>query len=210
MNVVASPSLRTVAIGTVTDSQGNVTPVKVETIGVDRVRHDLGEGDFTSVSNAGDGFLSKKGGKYNLPSWVTKYVRAEHLPALSLMSDYINPNLQVRYLGLEDVNGKPAHHIRVSMLPTDNTPSNIEDLISEFHVYLDKVSLLVVKTKTFEFSPDSLRNRSPINTLFSDYRLQNGALVPFHLIRYVVNQKASETTFTSISLTANVPESDFR
>ena len=82
------------------------------------------------------------------------------------MADYLNPNLQAQYVGLENVNGTPAHHLRLSMLPTDGTPVQIEDLTSEFHVWIDQSSLLVVKTRSFDFSPETPQNRSPVDIYF--------------------------------------------
>ena len=210
MGIVASPAIETLAQGTMTHANGQVEPIKLETIGTDRFRCDLGGGAFSFVSNAGAGFLIMQGQRQTLRSWVTQYKRPDHLPALSLMSDYQNLNLQVQYIGLENVNGLPAHHLRLSMVPTDGTPAQIEDLISEFHVYIDQTSLLVVKTRTFNFSPEALQNRSPVDTYFSDYQQQGTSLVPFRLTRYLSGNKDSDIVFTSVSLTANIPDSDFQ
>jgi hypothetical protein len=209
MGPAVSPGFGTISRGTVTDRNGTVTSVTIETVGTDKTRHDLGS-DLTSVVNGGNGFLAMKGKRGQLPVWMTRFKRPEHLPSLSLMADYLDPNLQVQYVGLENVNGKLAHHLRLSMLSTDGIPAHLADLMSEFHVFIDSASMLVVKTRTFDFSPYSPQNRTPVETFFSDYRQQNGALVPFHLVQYLVNQKDSETTFTSISLNASVPESDFQ
>jgi hypothetical protein len=111
---------------------------------------------------------------------------------------------------LEQINGLPAHHIRLSMFPTDSTPAQIEDLISEFHVWIDQTSLYVVKTRCFNFSPEAIQNRSPVEVYYSDYRLQDGAQVPFHLIRYVDGRKDSEIVFSTISLNAAVAATDFQ
>jgi hypothetical protein len=209
MGLVASANVRTLSQGTLTDRDGQVNPIAMETAGVDRVRHDVGP-DFRFVSNAGTGFLVLQGTRHSLPAWVTEYKRPEHLPSLSLMADYLNPNLQIQYVGLENVNGLPAHHLRFSMMPIDATQAQIEDLISEFHVYIDQASLLVVRTRSFNFSPETLVNRSAVDMYFGDYRQQDGALVPFHLVRYVAGNKDSDIVFTSVSLKANIPDSDFQ
>jgi hypothetical protein len=210
MGPLASPNRMTIAQGTITYPNGDQKPITMKTSGTNRLRHDVGSGEFTFISTSLGGFLILKGAKHNLQFWVTQYKRPEHLPALSLMSDYENPLLQVKYLGLEPVNGSLAHHIRLSMLPADNTPPEIEDLLSEFHVYIDQASLLVVRTRSFNFSPEAIQNRSPVDTFYSDYRTQDGAQVPWHLVRYVDTQKDSEIAFTSISLNAAVPDSDFQ
>jgi hypothetical protein len=209
MALPASPALEALAQGTLTDSSGQANPITIETAGVNRVRHNVGT-DFSFVSNAGTGFLILQGGRHQLAPWTAKYKRPEHLPSLSLMADYLNPNLQAQYVGLENVNGAPAHHLRLSMLPIDGTPVQIEDLTSEFHVWIDQSSLLVVKTRSFDFSPETPQNRSPVDIYFGNYQQQSGAQLPLHLIRYIAGQKNSDIVFTSISLTATNPDSDFQ
>ena len=209
MGAIASPALATLAQGTVTYPDGTQNPVTIRTLGVDYIRNDVGQGTFSFVSAAGSGFLLLNGKRSALKPWVTQYKRAEHIPSLTLMGEIQNPDLQARYLGSEDVNGLPAHHIRLSVLATDGTPSDVQDLISEFHVWIDQASLLVVRTRGFNFSPEVIQNRSPVDTYYSDYRQQDGALVPFHLTRFLENQKDSEIAFSSISLTASVNISDF-
>jgi hypothetical protein len=151
-----------------------------------------------------------QGVRHSLAFWTTKYQRPGHLPRLSLIADYQSANFQAQYVGLENVNGSPAHHLRISMLPVDSTPVQSEDLMSEFHVWIDQNSLLVVKTRTFDFSPETPQNRTPVDTFFGNYQQQSGVLVPFHLVRYIAGQKDSDIVFTSISLTASNPDSDFQ
>jgi len=209
MGLPASPALETLAQGTLTDNTGQPNPITFETAGLDRVRQNVGS-DFSFVSNAGNGFLMLQGVRHSLTFWTTKYQRPGHLPGLSLIADYLSSNFQAQYVGLESVNGSPAHHLRISMLPLDSTPVQIEDLVSEFHVWIDQNSLLVVKTRTFDFSPETPQNRTPVDTLFGNYQQQGGVLVPFHLVRYIAGQKDSDIVFTSISLTASNPDSDFQ
>jgi hypothetical protein len=210
MGAISTPTVMTLAEGTATFPDGTTKPVRMETIGNDRVRHDLGDNEFTFVSNKGTGYLILQGQKLRLRSWITAYQRPEHLPALSMMSDYQNPSVQVRYIGLENVNGNPAHHLRLSVLPVDNTPSEIEDMISEFHVWIDQTSLLVVETRHFDFSPEAIQNRTPVDIFFSDYRQSNGTTIPFHMSRRVANQIQCEIQFSTISLAATVNASDFQ
>ncbi len=210
MGLPSSPNLRTLAQGTIIYANEPAEPIAIETVGTDRIRDDLGTDGFAFVSNAGAGFVIEDGSRHKLPSWVTEYRRPEHLPALSLMTDYLDPNLQVQYLGLSNLNGSPAHHLRLSMGSGNGIDGQAEGLISEFHVYIDQASLLVVKIRTFDFSPETPTNRSPVDTIFSDYRQEEGALIPFHSVRYVNGQKYSELDLTSISLNANLPDSDFQ
>ena len=65
MAVQVSPTLQTIAQGTITDSNGKAKSLTIETSGLDRLRNDVNT-DFTFVSNAGGGFLSLDGKKHDL------------------------------------------------------------------------------------------------------------------------------------------------
>jgi hypothetical protein len=209
LGLPSSRSLQTIAQGTLTDSKGKASPLTIETAGVDRIRFNVGS-DYSYVSNAGSGFVIKQEKRHSLAAWSTKYRRPDHLPSLSLIADYQNPNFHVQYVGMETVNGSPAHHLSLSMSPTDTTPSEIEALISEFHVWIDQASSLVVKTRTFDFSPDTPQNRTAVDTYLGNYQRQQGALIPFHVTSYIAGHKDSDIVLTSINLNASVPDSDFR
>jgi hypothetical protein len=210
MGAIAAPTRMTLAHGTATYPDGTTKAVKFETIGTDRVRHDIGTGEFTFVANGGDGFLTLHGKKQKLQYWATAYQRPEHMPSLCLMADYQNPDLQVQYVGLENIDGNPAHHLRLSVVPTDNSSPTLVDLMSEFHVWIDEKSMLVVKTRHFDFSPEAIQNRTPIEIFFSDYRLQDGATVPFRLKRFIAADEQFEIVFSDISLTTTVSPADFQ
>ena len=111
---------------------------------------------------------------------------AEHLPALSLMADYLNPNLQIQYAGLEDIDGNPTHHLRLSVIPTDKTPPELADLMSEFHVWIDQNRLLALKTRHFDFSPEAIQNRTPVDIVYSTHR--TGTALPFPITLHVTSQ----------------------
>ncbi len=64
----------------------------------------------------------------NLPLWVTQYHYPEHIPAISQMADFGSANMAVSYVGLETVQGAPAHHIRFTLVPGDGTPANMRSL----------------------------------------------------------------------------------
>jgi hypothetical protein len=205
----SSPTLETIATGTFTDSNGQVNSLTIETAGEDRLRFNIGA-DFSYVTNGGNGFVIMQGVRHILPGWTAKYRRPEHLPSLSLIADYQNSNLQLQYVGLENVNGSLAHHLSLSMLPSDGTPSDMEAVISESHVWIDATSSLVVQTRTFDFSPETPENRTPVDTYLGNYRPQGGALIPFHVTSYVSGQQYSDMVLTSINLSATIPDSDFQ
>lgn len=199
------------AVGAMTFADGRTASIKVESKGP-ALRHEISFPDqqLVYVVNGGTGYSLKNGHKTPLPLWASQYQRPEHIPALSRLADYVQPNTQLAYLGTESVFGKPAYHVRLWSLPTDDTPPEIEALISEFHVFLDVQTLLVVKTQGYVFSPDALQNRSPVETYYSDYRAVSGVLVPFRMSRYISGHKDCDIVFTSVQLNIGIADSEFQ
>jgi len=201
----------TLARGSISWADGRSGSITIESKGAS-LRHEIslpGQ-QIVHVISAGQGYSILDGNRTPLPLWITKYQRSEHIPALSRIADYTQPNTNIAYLGVQDVNGNPAHHIRLSSLPMDSTPQDLEDRISEFHVYIDVNSSLVLKTLGFLFSPEAMENRSTLETYYSDYRRVGSFLVPFHMSRFLSGHKYCEITFTSVDTAVTVPDSDFQ
>ncbi len=210
MGLTPSLNLRTLSQGSITYADQDIKAISIETAGVDRFRSNIGANERSFVANAGNGFMLKQGSRYKVQSWMTQYKRPDHLPGLAIMAAYLNPQIQIIYVGLESVNGSPAHHLQMSVIPVDGTSVQMANLISEFHVYIDQVSLLIVKTKTFDLSPETPDNRTLVENFFSNYQNPDGTQLPFQVISFVAGHQYSEIDFTSISLNASIPDSDFQ
>jgi len=111
---VAQRDAAAVSQGTLTDSTGQSSSITIETVGTNQLRYDIGTSS-SFVSNNGNGFLILQGKRHALALWDVKYRRAEHLPAVSLLADYQNANLQIKYIGLEIV--KTNSILNVTPLP---------------------------------------------------------------------------------------------
>ncbi len=208
MGVTGGPAATSMAVGTITYADGKTGTMTVKSLGVDHVRHDLviGGETLSYVIKDGQGYLLKGGKKHKLPLWITAHKGPEHIPAFSRIGEYLLPNRNVEFLGDEDVNGRTAHHLKLSAFVADDPAApgaaKIEADISEMHIFVDAKNSTVVKMQNFVFSPETPVNRSVAETYYSDYSAVNGILVPHHLIRYVGGQKDSEITFTSVSVVA--------
>ena len=180
--------------------------------GRDRLRHEITRpsGELTYVISQGKGFSLRDGKREQLPLWVTAYQRPAFIPAFFRLVDYARPETKLTYLGAVEVAGRPAHHIRISALPKDGTPPEIEELISEYHVFIDFQTLLPVKTITFDFSPEIIENRTPVETYFSDFRSVGGLLIPYRITRYIWGQKDSDITLTNVRLNVGLSDGDFQ
>ena len=166
--------------------------------------------NWTIAVREGKGWAEHDGERRDLPLWVTKYLRPMLLPTLSRIRDFAESKSNLTYIGLEDLNGTSVHHIRISSLPTDDTPAKIEDLMSEFHVFIDSQSFIVVKTLSFDFSPKIVENRVAIETYYDDYKPVSGQLIPFHIQRFTAATKTSEITITSARINVGLTDSEFQ
>lgn len=207
-----APLQDSVATGTITFEDGTSGTIVVKSRGGSQLRNEVTRNgkQFTNVVGAGSGNRQQDGQKVDLPAWVSQYQRPEHIPAFSRMADFVLANTVVAYIGLEDVAGRKAQHLRFSSLPTDGTPPEVEELLSEFHVFVDAQSMLVSKTRGYLFSPEIIENRIPVENYYADYRLASGILVPYHITRYVSGTKYSEITFASVSINVGLADSDFQ
>jgi hypothetical protein len=202
-----------VATGSISFADGQKGTLRIETKGLNRQRFELtiGTTEITTIYNSGTGYSAQGSSpRRRLPVWVSQYRRPEHIPALSRIADYQQPTSALRYAGLETLSGISVHHIKLTSAPTDSTPAEIENLISEFHAFIDSHSYLVVKTITFDFSPEVMENRSKVETYFSDYRNVNGLLVPYRVTRYVEGQLYSDFVLTNVALNVGVSDADFQ
>ena len=209
----ASAGVRdTIAEGTITFEGGSSGTITIKSKGVAQYRLDVTSNgkQVANVFNAGTGHRQQDGKRADLPVWVTQYQRPEHIPAFSRMADFVLPNTNVAYVGLEDVGSRKAHHIRLWSLPSDGTPPEVEKLLSEFHVFIDAESLLVVKTQSYLFSPEIIENRTPVENYYSDYRTVGGLAVPFRMVRVVSGKKWNEIVMTNVALNVGVADSDFQ
>jgi hypothetical protein len=208
MGSLAANGRDTIATGTLTSFRdGTTVSLTMKTHGTNYIRNEVG--DFVFIRSGTTGKTRFAGKDHSVAYHSIAYKRAEHLPSLLLLSEIESPDLQCVMVGQEVVNGIPASHIRLSMAPAGSSDMQAEDLISETHVWIDQQGL-VIKARVFIFSPQVLQNRSPVDLYYSDYRLVDGFLVPFHISREIAHHKDSEITFNSIDVKARLSEADFQ
>jgi len=196
------------ATGQIEYADGQTPPadVVIKGLGADRVRRELSGGQSVWIVNRGRGSASVNGRPHKLPDSHTKYFRPEHNPAALCSLDAARAMMHVAYVGVESVNSKPAHHIR--FFATSQDPN--ENVISDFHLFVDAQSFLVVQTKTFAFSSEAIENRSDWETYYSDYRRVGTVLLPFRIDNSLRGQRLLTLTFTSVRNDVPASDKDFR
>jgi hypothetical protein len=198
--------------GTYTDAAGNTGTITTKCKGSALLRNDLSLNgvSYTAISNNGRGQATQDGKTQKLPLWTTQYLRPEGVPVFWRPADFALPTTNVSYIGLEQVNGSSAHHIKLTSLPTDGTSPDIEAIISEFHVFIDSQTGLVLKTWSYDFSPVIIENRTLVETYFGDYRQISGVMIPFHTVRFVAGQKFNEVVLSSAQVNSGLSDAEFQ
>ena len=199
----------TLAHGTITQD-GETGTIVVKTKGP-AVRYEvsLPSKQFVTVFSNGSAKRTQAGKSHPLPTWVADWKRTNHLPARSRLADINLPNTRLEFIGVESISGRPTDHLRISAVPIDGTPPELLERVSEFHVFIDQAALVVVKTISYDFCPDAMENRTPVETFYSDYRMVNGVPLSFHQTHYVGGQVQSDIVFDSIQIGISNPASDF-
>jgi len=192
-------------VGAVSESQ----TIVIKTLGPRLFRQDQTgtSGVETWVVNNGIGFRSRANQREDLSSHVTRYFRPDHLPASSCAPD-LN-RFDVTFEGLQQVLNKPTYHLRLVAKPTNPRTKSVEAILSEYHLYIDQQTFLVLKTSTFVFSPNIIQNRSTWETFYGDYRKVGGVLVPFHIENYLSGQKLRDITFSDVQVGVSLSNADF-
>jgi hypothetical protein len=201
-----------VAQGTIAFVNGKSATLKIESKGFKEVRQDITFSDhqISYVMNGGHGYSVRNGNKTDLPLWVTQYHYPEHIPLISQMGDFSSLLMNIKYVGLETLNGASVHHIRMNLSPADSTPADIAALTSEYHIFVDANTFMVVKSQSYVFSPETLDNYSVLEMYYSDYRSINGILVPFQISRFISGSKDCDISFSNVSLNVGLSDADFQ
>ena len=161
--------------------------------------------------NSGRGRSTRNGHGNALPTWQTKYARQEHFPAMLCVSELQRPNTNILYLGEETVENASAHHIKISAKSKGNSPrwDAAENVISEFHIFLDSQSFVVLKTMRYAFSPEAIENRSKLENYYSNYQQVNGTLMPFTITTFLDGQKLRVISFDHVQLDSVISDAEF-
>jgi len=195
-----------VSEGEIQFSNGEKGSIRVTTQGSRRLRYELvlPKQQITSVIKDGFGYYVLGNQKKNFPVWITAYQSLDHLPVLSRIAEYLNPNVKIVDVGVVTFAGRQCEDIRISIVPVELSAARVEDLMSELHVFVDAKSKEIAGTRGFIFSPEAIENRSPVDRVFSDYRLLNGVPTPMRIEEYTDGRPDHVIVWSSIKVNTGV------
>lgn len=182
--------------------------VVIKSAGAALIRSERG-GDTPSVSvSAGNrGHIQMEGKRQAHRYHTAASYKPGHIPALLCAAASSRPELTASYIGLETFGNASVHHVSVSALATDD---DVARLTSEFHLFIDAASFVVVAMTHRVFAPDALENHSEMKVVYSDYRRIDGLLMPFRMARYDNGQLLEEVVFASVAINVSISPAEFQ
>jgi len=125
--------------GKVLFADGLQGDVRIEAKGEKQLRNQLQLIGKTTLAifGAGKGRRVKDGKSADLPLWATAYPSLDVIPAFSRLREFQRGETNIAYMGLENEDGVDVHHIRLWSAPRDGRTADIEELMSEYHLFID-------------------------------------------------------------------------
>jgi hypothetical protein len=132
-------------------------------------------------------------------------------PALILEALQADSTLGVAYLGPVQWNGLATIHLQFFHIVPGQTPAMTAQIqsLSAVDLYLDPKSLLPLALG-FNTHPDTdASTKVPVEVQFGNFQNNNGALVPFHVQKYLQGTLTLDLFVTSVAINPGVPASVF-
>jgi hypothetical protein len=127
-------------------------------------------------------------------------------PAFSSLANVDNPRFVFSYLGEETWNGLATKHLRVYQTQLWFKEAQ---RLSTMDFYLDPSSLLVLRV-TYSIHPDNnMSVNLPAEVRFADYKLVNGAEVPFHIQHLQGSALVMDIAVSSASFNSGLSDANF-
>jgi len=187
-------------------------PVTIKAKGVEMFRWESTAGGRTStvVVNRGRNARLTERGWNSGPSSNSRHKRAEHLPALLLAAELVRPDISFSYVGMGTVEGRNAHHIRLSRVSALDGEIGAElTKASELDLYVDAQTFFLVKIAYIHFSETDRRRGLPMEVRYSDYRLTAGHWIPFRQTVVFNGNAISQLQITSFAANVGLADSEF-
>ena len=139
---------------------------------------------------------------------------ADHLPAYLLAEFLLRTDVALSYVGVEQIDGRPTHHVRA--VPFVNFPEGTDPEFIRQHLanattdlYIDADTLLLTQVTFTQVSVTDWRRGALVTIRYSDYRTLGGLKVPARQTRHFAGQLAWELTLDSVERNTGLPSSDF-
>ena len=194
------------ATGTLTlaSNPSSALPIMLESQGTHKARTTVQRANGTSVRimNGGAAGLQRSDGTTRtLLGKNSIGERISYLPVLSLLSEFQNANVEIAL-------GSAPNTFTLSCIP-DSTKADFYRAATKTTYAADPASGLIISMEITNFAEEDPASGVPEKTVFSDYRLVSGVMVPFHQTGYMNGKLQFDLTLDSVAFNVGVPDSDF-
>jgi hypothetical protein len=140
--------------------------------------------------------------------------RVTLIPFLDLIDALDSPGIQITDLGVENVNGSPAHRISVRTQDADAAKRLLRRPLEEYvEFFIDVRTLLIVRSQRMRITEENLDLQVPSILDFSDYRLVNGVALPYRIVNTIGTSAAglyqSTTVWNTVTINSGIPDTLF-
>ncbi len=190
----------------VSAGQQEAGTVTLQSSGISSSRIDVtfGSATWSEIRNSG---ANGPGGQWIDASGATHQL-AQHncwtdavwfFPALSLLSDYADPNLVFNDLGQAQLQGATVEHLRVYRIATGLAadPEHTLALMSVTDYYLDSQTALPVEIVFFAHPDNDTTVSIPVEIAFASYQRVNQTMVPFQITKYYNGPQLFQISITN-------------
>ena len=210
------PYQDSLATGTVTIYTSG-TPVsypitmKSKTLLETRSEVQMSNGTSVRIVNNGMGaIISPDGSVRHLYSNNTFCEHVDHIPVVSLLSEFANGNVNLLYQGTAQVQGQSEDVIEIDFVPDLSLASgSLMASMSRTLFFVNQTTRLVDKTQRSTFYEGDQDDTVNEEVYFTDYRPVNGLLVPFHQQVFIDGQLDADLTLSTAAINVGLPDSDF-
>ena len=203
------------AIATITDSRASGTfaiasdsaspyPIMLETQGTQKVRTTLTRPNGANIRILNGGVaavIHADGSVRTLDANNTMAQRVDHIPVLSLISEYQNGNIEV-------TSGPVPNSFAVTLIPTTAIGDYYRGLTKTIFT-VDPNSGLIISMQLTAHGEGSLKDTYPVQIVYANYQAVNGVMVPFHQTTYENGTMTTDLVLNSVAFNVGVPDSDF-
>jgi hypothetical protein len=194
------------------DGTSTVFTITKKSKGTAMVRTELqrSEGKQVRIVNKGTAAIQMANGSVrSLLTNNTVAERVEHIPALSLLSDWANTNMELSYVGSDSVNGQPADVVSISYIPPGAQDPNFWRSTTRTLFYVDQATKFVSKIQYQNAAENNTNLTEKVEIFFSKYQVVSGVAVPFQQSTYSDGSLLSTIIFTSVAFNVGLASSDF-
>jgi len=176
-----------------------------------RIEIQMSKGTNIRIANEGQAATVRPDGTIRgLDSNNTFYEQVNHIPLLSVLSEFASGKVNLLYQGVQQLQGQSEDVVEVDFIPNDDQEAGKKlATMSRTLFYVNQSTRLVDKIQSTPLYEGNDENTFTEEVYLADYRSANGMLVPFHQTVLVDSKLDTDLTFTSITFNVGISDADF-